>query len=64
MPRHGGHMRKHQGQRESVIFVGRNEHEAGWADSGLSRLSNFSGSGHKGQPWSSGTWPWVRRAGE
>lgn len=33
-----------------------------WADSGLARVTNFSG-GHRGQPWSSGTWPWVRRAG-
>lgn len=33
-----------------------------WADSGLVRVTNFSG-GNRGQPLSSGTWPWVRRAG-
>lgn len=39
----------------SVIFVEGNEHEAGWADTGLARVSNFSGSGHRAQPLSSGT---------
>lgn len=48
----------------SVIFAGRNKHEARWLDSGLARVRYFSGSGHRGRPWSSGTWPWVRRAGE
>lgn len=54
-PRHGGHMRKHREQRggvlwagtTSVIFVGGNEHEAGWADSRLAGVSYFSGFGHR-----------------